>query len=227
MFIKSKGILTGILILSCLATFGQYQEAQKLEEVEEVLTALMEEPDEGVPSALLEKAKAIVVIPKLKKGGLVIGGKFGKGVAMIRKADGSWSDPAFVKLAGGSVGFQIGYSSTDLFLIFKSAQTLQRLAQDKGQFTIGGDIGIAAGPVGRQSSAQTDLDFETEIYSYSRSRGVFAGISLDGSELKIDKDANRAYYGKGYDVQGIFESLGDREEEPVENRIKSILSDFE
>ena len=165
--------------------------------------------------------------PQTQERGLVIGGKFGKGVAMIRHEDGSWSDPAFIKLAGGSVGFQIGYSSTDLFLIFKSAQTLQRLARDKGQFTIGGDIGIAAGPVGRQSSAQTDLDFETEIYSYSRSRGVFAGISLDGSELKIDKEANRAFYGPSYDVRKLFESSVTREEVPVENRIKSLLSDFE
>ena len=227
MFIKSKGILTGFILLASLSSYGQYQEEEKLKEVEEVLVALTEEPDEGVPSALLEKAEAIVVIPKLKKGGLVIGGKFGKGVAMIRNEDDSWSDPAFIKLAGGSVGFQIGYSSTDLFLIFKSSQTLKRLARDKGQFTIGGDIGIAAGPVGRQSSAQTDLDFETEIYSYSRSRGVFAGISLDGSELKIDKEANRAFYGPDYDVRELFDSSMSREEVPVENRIKSLLSDFE
>ncbi len=227
MNIKIAEILTGVFLLFFSSTFGQYQEAQKLEEVEEVLVALTDQPDEGVPRALLEKAQAIVVIPKLKKGGFVIGGKFGKGVAMIRKDDGSWSDPAFVKLAGGSVGFQIGYSSTDLFLIFKSAQTLNRLARDKGQFTIGGDIGIAAGPVGRQSSAKTDIDFESEIYSYSRSRGVFAGISLDGSEMKLDKDANRAYYGEMFSSDQLFNHSPKRENIPAESRIKSILSDFE
>ena len=227
MNVKFAGILTGVLLLFSSSSFGQYQEAQKLEEVEDVLVALTDQPDEGVPRALLEKAQAIVVIPKLKKGGFVIGGKFGKGVAMIRKDDGSWSDPAFVKLAGGSVGFQIGYSSTDLFLIFKSAQTLDRLARDKGQFTIGGDIGIAAGPVGRQSSAKTDIDFESEIYSYSRSRGVFAGISLDGSEMKLDKEANRAYYGKAFQADALFYHASNRENVAAESRIKSLLNDFD
>ncbi|MEM6633992.1 MAG: lipid-binding SYLF domain-containing protein, partial [Bacteroidota bacterium] len=196
-------IVLTIFFFTTSIQWAHAQETKKLEEVEEVLGALIDQPDEGVPRALLEKAEAIVVIPKLKKGGFVIGGKFGKGVAMVRKSNGDWSDPVFVKLAGGSLGFQIGYSSTDLFLIFKDAGTLERLAYGKGQFTIGGDISIAAGPVGRQSSAKTDLDFDAEVYSYSRSRGVFAGLSLDGSELKVDKEANQSYYGEDIPVEKL------------------------
>ena len=224
-----KSIIFVLTVFGALSTLcAQHQEIEKLEEVEEVLRALTDQPDEGVPRALLEKAEAIVVIPKLKKGGFVIGGKFGKGVAMMRKSDGDWSDPVFVKLAGGSLGFQIGYSSTDLFLIFKDSKTLERLAYDKGQFTIGGDISIAAGPVGRQSSAKTDLDFDAEVYSYSRSRGVFAGLSLDGSELKVDKDANQAYYGKDIPVDELLaEPHSGAEQGENLQRIKSVLGDFE
>jgi len=219
-------IFLGVLLSAALMLPIQAQEKEeaKLEEVEEVLRAMMEQPDEGIPITLLHKAEAIVVVPKLKKGGFVVGGKFGRGVAMVRQDAGNWSDPLFIKIAGGSFGLQIGYSSTDLFLIFKDARSLERLAQNKGEFTIGGDLSIAAGPVGRQSSANTDLDFEAEVYSYSRSRGIFAGVSLEGSEIRVDEEANDAYYGTSYPVAQMFEkSIQAASDSSVTERIKAIL----
>lgn len=177
---------------------AQEKENEKLEDAIEVLEDLQNleiDGEEDIPAELLEQAEAVVIVPKLKKGGLVVGGKFGKGIAIIKNKNGTWSDPTFIKLAGGSFGFQIGYTSSDLFLIFKDRKTLRRLTTGKGKFTLGGDATVAAGPKGRSASAKTDLDFEAEILSYSRSRGIFAGVSLDGSELKIDDAANKSYYG--------------------------------
>ncbi len=191
-------IIISLTFLSATTISAQEKEIEKLEDAIDVLKELQNLPhdeEEGIPSALLEKAEAVVIIPKLKKGGFVVGGKFGRGIAMIKKSDGTWSDPAFIKITGGSLGFQVGYTSSDLFLIFKEAKTLKKMATGKGKFTLGGDVGVAAGPEGRSASANTDLDFQAEIYSYSRSRGIFAGISLDGSELKIDDKSNKTFYG--------------------------------
>ncbi|MFT5384792.1 MAG: lipid-binding SYLF domain-containing protein [Saprospiraceae bacterium] len=209
---------------------AQEKEIDKLENTLEVLKDLQNLPLDGeqeIPSELLEMAEAVVIIPKLRKGGFVVGGKFGKGIAIIKNEDGTWSDPAFIKLTGGSLGFQIGYTSSDLFLIFKSRKTLKRLTTGKGKFTLGGDVAIAAGPKGRSASANTDLDFKAEIYSYSRSRGIFAGISLDGSELKIDDNANETYYGdedNGRDI--IKNGSSGLKSSDVIDKIKKVLNSF-
>ncbi len=217
-----------ILVLAIqVSAIAQTRENQRLEDVEQVLKELTEVPDEGIPTELMSKAEAIVVVPKLKKAGFVVGGKFGRGIAMVKREDGMWSDPAFVKIAGGSFGLQIGYSSTDLFLIFKDAKSLENLANRKGEFTLGGDISVAAGPVGRQSSAQTDIDFEAEVYSYSKSRGVFAGISLDGSKLELDMEANEAYFGDEFSPKEIFvseEKIADDSQQV--DKIKSLLQEM-
>jgi lipid-binding SYLF domain-containing protein len=149
---------------------------------------------EGPPRSLVEGAAGVVVIPGLIKAGLGIGGKHGKGVLTIKNADGSWTDPVFIKMTGGSVGFQIGASSTDLVLLFMREKNIRDVLD--GEFTLGGNASVAAGPVGRTGSADTSIKMDAEIFSYSRSRGAFAGISLDGSELYVDKSANEEFYGE-------------------------------
>ncbi|MDB5143319.1 MAG: hypothetical protein JWQ66_2032 [Mucilaginibacter sp.] len=157
---------------------------------------------ETIPHDLISEYEGIVIIPKLINAGLGIGGKRGRGVALVKMDDGKWSDPVFVTLTGGSIGPQIGVQSVDLVLVFRHKGVLAKVKN--GDFTIGGDVSAAAGPVGRTSSANTDYKLEAEVYSYSRSRGLFAGISINGSNLAIDKDANHAYYGAGMSSQDIF-----------------------
>lgn len=220
-----------VLLASVQFTYAQDKEQDRLDDVYEVLKELQDLPnddEEGIPYALLEKAEAVVIIPKLKKGGLVVGGKFGRGIAMIKNKDGQWSDPAFLKITGGSLGFQVGYTSSDLFLIFKSSKTLRKLTSGKGKFTLGGDVAVAAGPHGRTASANTDLDFKAEIYSYSKSRGIFAGVSLDGSELKLDKKANTSFYGDAGQGKSIIRngSFG-LKSLAILDKIKQALDSFE
>ncbi len=200
-----------------LLAVSQESEIEKIEEAVDVIKDLQDLPidgEEDIPAELMEEAEAIVIVPKLRKGGLVVGGKFGKGFAMFKDENGNWSDPTFIKLAGGSIGFQVGYTSSDILLVFRNANTLKKLTTGKGKFTLGGDAAVAAGPKGRTASANTDLDFEAEILSYSRSRGIFAGVSLDGSELKLDSKANRNFYGDAQVGKDIVRSK--------ESGIKSI-----
>jgi lipid-binding SYLF domain-containing protein len=211
-------------------TVAQESEIEKIEEAIEVIKDLQNLPidgEEDIPEELLDMAEAIVIIPKLRKGGFVVGGKFGKGFAMIKDKNGNWSDPSFIKLTGGSIGLQAGYTSSDILLVFKKAKTLKRLTSGKGKFTLGGDVAVAAGPRGRTASANTDLDFEAEIYSYSRSRGIFAGISLDGSELKLDEKANQSFYGDeqiGKDIIKTKQS-GIKDLEALDT-LKRLLNNF-
>ena len=195
-----------ITLFSITAVFAQKDYDEILDETTEVLEDLQKIDDSSVPPSILKKAEAVVIIPKLKKGGFVVGGKHGRGIALVRGEDGNWSDPIFVKIAGGSIGLQIGYSSLDLFLVFKNASTLYQLTKGKGTFTLGGDATVAVGPVGRQASANTDLDFEAEILSYSKSRGVFAGISIEGSDLRMDKGLNKDCYGSNDRAETILKN---------------------
>ncbi|MDN5284137.1 MAG: Lipid-binding protein [Mucilaginibacter sp.] len=159
---------------------------------------------ESIPRQLLEEYEGIVIIPKLINAGFGIGGKRGRGVAMVKLGKDKWSDPVFVTLTGGSIGFQIGVQSVDLVLVFQHKGVLTKV--ENGDFTIGGDISAAAGPVGRSSSASTDYKLQAEVYSYSRSRGLFAGISVNGSNLAIDKTANNRFYADTASSQDIFAS---------------------
>ncbi|MET0094806.1 MAG: lipid-binding SYLF domain-containing protein, partial [Sedimenticola sp.] len=149
-------------------------------------------PEESIPPALLENAGAVAVIPNVVKVGLVIGGRYGKGIVTVRKEDGRWSDPLFLTVTGGSVGWQLGAQSTDVVLVFKSRKSVDSLVD--GKFTLGADAAIAAGPVGRQAAAATDVQLQSEIFSYSRSRGLFVGIALDGASLEIQQMDNARYY---------------------------------
>jgi lipid-binding SYLF domain-containing protein len=159
---------------------------------------------ESIPHELISRYQGIVVIPGMINAGLAIGGKRGKGIAMVKMENGRWSDPVFITLTGGSIGAQIGVQSVDLVLVFKNKGVLAKVKN--GDFTIGGDISATAGPVGRSSTASTDHQLEAEIYSYSRSRGLFAGISINGTNLSIDKSANAAFYGSNGGSRRLFET---------------------
>lgn len=177
---------------------------------------------ESIPKELIKEYEGIVIIPKLINAGFGIGGKRGKGIAMVKLADGKWSDPVFVTLTGGSVGFQIGVQSVDLVLVFRHKDVLTKIK--KGNFTIGGDISAAAGPVNKNKSATTDYKMEAEIYSYSRSRGLFAGISVNGSDLAIDNISNSNFYGNDDSSQDIFASAKNNSD--AVNVLKETLAGF-
>lgn len=177
---------------------------------------------ESIPAKLFEEYEGVVVIPKMINAGFVVGGKRGQGVAMVKMANGKWSDPVFVTLTGGSIGFQIGVQSVDLVLVFRSKGVLAKVKN--GDFTIGGDISAAAGPVGRSSTASTDHKLEAEIYSYSRSKGLFAGVSVNGSNLAINKSANAEYYGSDISSEKLFDQATNTSEAVTE--LKSMLNSF-
>ena len=159
----------------------------------QVLGDLLKAPDQNVPNWLIDRAYAVAVVPEVVKGGLIFGGRYGNGVMTIRKPDGTWSNPVFVTITGGSWGLQFGVQVTDLLLVFTSKASVEGLIG--GKVTLGVDASVAAGPLGRQGSAATDINM-SQIYSYSRSKGLFLGIALDGSALTIDHKANASYYTK-------------------------------
>jgi lipid-binding SYLF domain-containing protein len=164
----------------------------RVEKAGRVFHEIMATPDKGIPRDLLEKAKCIVIIPGEEKAAFIFGGNYGKGIATCRTANG-WSAPMFVAVGGGSFGFQVGASFTDVVLLFMNDHALQSLLGDK--FKIGADVTVAAGPVGRQASANTDVRLNAEILSYSRSKGIFAGVSVDGAVVQADQSGDRAMYG--------------------------------
>jgi lipid-binding SYLF domain-containing protein len=176
--------------------------ADRLSDAADVLHDMTRMDDKGIPQDLIDHATCVVVVPGLKKAGFIVGAKYGAGFAMCRKPGGGWSAPAAIKVEGGSVGFQIGASEQDVVLIVKNKKGEQKLLQDK--FTIGGDASAAGGPVGRDLSAQTDAQMQAEILSYSRSRGLFAGISLEGATLRPDKDADRRLYGHDVTTKAVL-----------------------
>jgi lipid-binding SYLF domain-containing protein len=170
------------------------EETQKVEAATQVFKEIMSMPEKGIPKSLLQKASGIAVIPGVIKVGFIVGGRHGQGVIVARTKKGVWSNPSFITLTGGSVGWQIGGQSTDVILLLRSHTSLEGIM--KGKFTLGADAAVAAGPVGRHAEAGVDVQFRAEIYSYSRSRGLFAGIALEGAGLQIDNNANGAFYNK-------------------------------
>jgi lipid-binding SYLF domain-containing protein len=174
---------------------AQERELATLRSADETLDGLGGASFKDIPPALMHDAQGVAVIPHVIKAGFFIGGRFGRGVVMARQPNGDWSNPVFISLAGGSVGWQAGVQSTDVILVFKTREGVRRLLEGKDKVTLGADIGVAAGPVGRQAEASTDGQLKAEIYSYSRSRGLFAGVSLEGAGLLVDGDANAAFYG--------------------------------
>ncbi|TDR38260.1 lipid-binding SYLF domain-containing protein [Tahibacter aquaticus] len=190
------------LLLSATVLAGE-TESKRAREATRVLDEIMQAPDRRVPTGLLREAHAIAVIPDVIKAGLVIGGRRGHGLIVVKGSDGTWSNPAFITMTGGSLGFQAGVQSTDVILVFRSQRGVDSIVH--GKFTLGADASAAAGPVGRSAQASTDAQLKAEIYSYSRARGLFAGVALDGSVLSIDHDSNQAVYGEGVTPRRIFE----------------------
>ncbi len=184
-------ILVAIASLTAVAS-DRDDDVNRTEKAAQVFKEIMNTPDQGIPSNLLESAKCIAIIPGDKKFAFVFGGSYGRGIATCRTEHG-WSAPMFVAIDGGSVGYQIGGSSTDLVMLFMNDHALQSLMSDK--FKLGADASVAAGPVGRNATAATDLKLNAEILSYSRSKGIFAGVSLDGAVMQADKSGDRAMYG--------------------------------
>jgi len=179
------------------------QEDERARNALRVLTDIQAIPESAIPDKLLDEGRAIVVVPDSIKAGLVIGGRRGKGVMSVKNPDGTWSNPSFVSLTGGSIGFQAGVQSSDIVLVFRSDRGLESIVN--GKFTLGADAGVAAGPVGRNASAATDGELKAEIWSWSRARGLFAGVALDGAVLAIDDRANEAVYGRDTTPRMIFE----------------------
>ena len=170
------------------------KESARVTAATEVMKQIMEIPEKSIPPALLADAQALAIIPGVIKLGLVVGGQYGRGVLVVREKDGSWSETVFVTLTSGSVGWQIGAESTDFILVFKDRKSIDGVM--KGKYTLGADAAVAAGPVGRRAAAATDVKLAAEIYSYSRNRGLFAGVSLEGSALQVDDAANATFYGR-------------------------------
>lgn len=189
--------IVGVVGLTAgLLNGGEESVATRLKTSSEVLTEIMNAPDKGIPQDLLEKSQCVVIVPGLKKAAFIVGAKYGRGFMSCRSSSGlGWSAPAGVKVEGGSFGFQIGGSETDAIMLVMNKRGAEKLLSSK--FTLGADASVAAGPVGRSSSAETDLKLHAEILTYSHSRGVFAGVALNGATLRPDKDANTELYGAG------------------------------
>jgi lipid-binding SYLF domain-containing protein len=178
------------------ASFAATEADTRLEAAADLMTDMMHASDKGVPQDLLNKSQCVILVPGLKKAGFIVGAKYGRGFAFCRRASGmGWTAPAAIRIEGGSVGFQIGASEQDVLLLVMSDSGMKHLLSNK--FTVGADATAAAGPVGRDASAQTDAVMRAEMLSYSRSRGLFAGISLEGATLRPDDPANEEMYGKG------------------------------
>ena len=186
--------------------------ATRLQTSSDVLTEVMSAPDSGIPQELMEKSQCIVIVPGLKKAAFIVGAKYGRGFVSCRSSAGpGWSSPAGVKVEGGSFGFQIGGSETDVVMLVMNKRGSEKLLSDK--FTLGADASVAAGPVGRTASADTDLKLHAEILTYSRTRGVFAGIALNGATLRPDKETNTELYGSGVTNRQIV--MGRKMRSPV------------
>jgi lipid-binding SYLF domain-containing protein len=182
------------LAIGATGAHAQAREEGKLLLASQVLTELRNTRDQGIPDRLLERAYGIAVIPDMTKIAFFAGGRRGNGVLVYRDKDGRFTNPIFITMTGGSFGFQWGVSSTDIVLVFTTRRGVEGITG--GKVTLGADVSVAAGPVGRQASADTDPTFHSEVYSYSRSRGVFAGLALDGTVISIDDDENEMFYGK-------------------------------
>ena len=194
-----------LLLLMSSAALAQKEradEVKRLNRATEVFTEIMRTPDRGIPEELLDKAECVAIVPGLKKGGLGIGGRYGKGVVMCRRSGGQWSAPSFMTVEGGSFGLQIGFTQIDLVMLVMNRNGMERLVGDK--FTLGADASVAAGPVGRHTSAETNVRMDAEILAYSRAKGLFAGLAINGAVVKQDKDDNRDFYGKPVDARDIL-----------------------
>ncbi len=200
---KKAMVLLAMLGLGTLGWAGTAKEdaTNRLENATSVVQEIMSAPDNGIPEEVLEHARCVAVVPHMVKGGFVFGGKHGKGVATCRTADG-WSAPAFITISGGSWGLQIGLEGVDLIMIIQNEKGMQKLLDSN--FKIGADASAAAGPVGRHASAGTDWKMDTEILTYSRAKGAFAGLTLEGASVRQDSDSRKAIYGRKVTTRALL-----------------------
>lgn len=200
--VRTLFVILASLWLGAAPAWASPKLLARAETATQVLAEVMQMPESAIPEALLRDAHAIAIIPDVIKAGLIFGGRHGSGLLSVKTPEGVWSNPTFIKLTGGSVGWQAGVQSTDVILVFRSERGVDTIVN--GKFTIGADASVAAGPVGRNAQASTDGRFRAEIYAYSRSRGLFAGVALDGSVIRIDHRANQAIYGRNVTPRRIF-----------------------
>jgi lipid-binding SYLF domain-containing protein len=179
------------LIFTSTATAATREE-ERVADAADVLDQLLRIPEKTIPPTLLARAYAVAVIPNVRKAAFGFGVRRGKGIIVVRQDDDSWSNPAFVTLTGGSFGWQVGAQSTDIILVFKTREGVEGIAN--GKLTLGADASVAAGPIGRHTGIATDIVFEAEVFSYSRSRGLFAGVAVEGAGVTMDRKANAAFY---------------------------------
>jgi SH3 domain-containing YSC84-like protein 1 len=206
--------LYGLIFLLTVSVSSASEAEERVQSAATVLSEIMGIREKSIPQDLLDKAHCAVVIPGMKKGAFIVGAKYGRGFMSCRKGNVGWSAPAGVRVEGGSFGFQIGGSETDVVMLVLNESGADKLMSSK--FTLGGDASVAAGPVGRTSSAETDAMMRAEILSWSRSRGVFAGVSLKGSTLRPDTEANEELYGKKLTNREIVEGEVNRPKAAVE-----------
>ena len=212
-------------VLSTTLLFGGESAAQRLQTSEIVFSEIMAAPDKGIPRELLEDSQCLVIVPGMKKAAFIVGGNYGRGFMLCRAPSGSgWSAPAGIRVEGGSFGLQAGGSETDVLMLVMSKRGAEKLLSSK--FTLGADASVAAGPVGRTTSADTDLKLHAEILSYSRARGVFAGISLDGATLRPDHDANAELYGRKLTNEEIVKNKGGIRKSPAASKLTAELNRF-
>jgi len=213
--------VAGSMSTAALAADREVKVDDRLDASADALADMMRAADKGIPQDLIDKAKCVVVVPGMKKAGFIFGAKYGRGFAVCRQPGGvGWSASASMRVEGGSVGFQIGLSETDVVLLVMNEGGMKHLLSDK--FTLGGEATAAAGPVGRDVSAETDAMMNAEMLSYSRSHGLFAGISLEGATLRPDEDSNRELYGRDASNREIL--TGDFKTPAVADRFEHALN---
>jgi SH3 domain-containing YSC84-like protein 1 len=218
--------LAAILTMACALSTNALADKEarvndRIDASTDLMTAMTRADDKGVPQDLLDKARCIVLVPGMKKGGFIVGAKYGRGFAFCRRTSGAgWTAPAAIRVEGGSVGFQIGGSEQDILLLVMNEDGMKHMLTSK--FTLGPDATVSAGPVGRDASAQTDAKMRAEILSYSRSRGLFAGISLEGATLRPDDETNRELYGKEMNNKEIL--TGDVKTPAVAEKLEQTLN---
>jgi lipid-binding SYLF domain-containing protein len=205
---NSKAFLAAVAAVAILFSWpaqAASKEEKRVADAADVLDQLSRIPEKSIPPSLLSRAYAVAVIPNVVRAAVGLGARRGKGVLVVRQGDNSWSNPAFITMTAGSFGWQIGADSTDVILVFKTRKGVDGIAN--GKLTLGANASVAAGPVGRQTAVATDIVFQAEVYSYSRSRGLFAGVALEGAGVTMDRKANAAFYAdSGMTPEKIFVS---------------------
>jgi lipid-binding SYLF domain-containing protein len=219
--VKAAAMIPVLVLLATSLSWaqGQTKEADRLSAAATAFQEIMDTPDSSIPTDLLERCECVAIIPSMKKGGFIVGGRYGKGLVSCRQGDGQgpWGPPAMIALGGGSFGLQIGVAAVDVVMLVMHRDGIDSLLKSK--FTIGGDASAAAGPVGRAGTAETDAYMKAKILSYSRSRGVFAGLELKGAVLQQDRDGNQDLYGKPVGAKDLLISA----QEAVPNDAKPLI----